>query len=83
MGKFNGQLKTINNNFFVPLDESYSEWLSGDDDVQTKWSDLSEEWEAIIQIRFWCPLFFAGTVSCLSQSLLQQWNVLGLSPTIQ
>ena len=46
-------------NFFVAMDKSYrrrlgmrtehmlnmSEWLSGDDDVQTEWSDLSEEWE--------------------------------------
>ena len=51
--------RTFNLSFFVTMDKSYrrrlgmgtehmlnmSEWLSGDDDVQTEWSDLSEEWE--------------------------------------
>ncbi len=46
-------------NFFIVLEESFrnrvgmgtehminmSEWLCGDDDVQSKWSDLADEWE--------------------------------------
>ncbi len=61
MGDYNGQgsAKDKTFNFFIVLEESFrnrvrmgtehminmSEWLCGDDDIQSKWIDLADEWE--------------------------------------